>query len=322
RVRAGRGFRYVGADGRPVDARTRARIEALAIPPAWRDVWICPSPRGHVQATGRDARGRKQYRYHARWRARRDGEKYVRMAAFGEALPALRARVARDLARPGLPREKTLAAIVRVLDAAHLRVGNDEYARRNGSYGLATLRNGQAEVRGSRVRFRFPGKGGKEIDVDVADARVARVVRACRRAPGRDLFCYRDESGRVRDVRAADVNAYLREATGRDFTAKDFRTWAGTLHAVAALREAGPFDRRRDGARRVAEAMRRVAERLGNTPAVCRKSYVHPAVLASYLDGSLEARLAAGGKVPAKRGLRAEERALLRLLARQGSQLL
>jgi DNA topoisomerase I len=290
RRRAGRGFAYVHPSGRFVrDRATLARIRALAIPPAWTDVWICPDARGHVQATGRDARGRKQYRYHPRWRAARDEAKFGRLLAFGRALPRLRARVARDLAKPGVPREKALATVARLLETTFIRVGNEEYARENRSYGLTTIHNDHAQVRGDRVRFRFRGKGGKVHEVEVEDPRVARVVRRCQELPGQELFCYEDEEGQVRDVTSADVNAYLREAAGEGFTAKDFRTWGGTLLALDALRAAPPPRTKAEGTRRVARAIRRVARELRNTPAVCRKAYVHPAVVEAYLAGRLRA---------------------------------
>ncbi|MEA3199048.1 MAG: topoisomerase [Thermoplasmata archaeon] len=286
RRRAGRGFCYHDAQGRLVrDPATLARIRRLAIPPAWRDVWICADERGHLQATGRDARGRKQYRYHPRWRETRDGTKYGKLLAFGAALPAIRARVESDLTRPGVPREKVLACVVRLLDETHARVGNDEYARTNGSYGLTTILNDHAEVRGARVRLRFRGKAGVEHEVEVDDPRIARLVRRCQGLPGEELFCYQDEAGGVRDVKSEDVNAYLREAAGDGFTAKDFRTWGGTVLALEALAEAGPFGSQAEGKRRVVAAIKRVAARLGNTPAVCRKSYVHPAVVECYLAG-------------------------------------
>jgi DNA topoisomerase-1 len=230
RRRAGRGFTYAGTDGRRLtDRRVLARIRALAIPPAWTDVWICPIARGHLQATGRDARGRKQYRYHARWREVRDEAKYGRMVAFGQALPRIRRRVEADLALPGLPRERVLAAVVRLLEKTAVRVGNEEYARENRSFGLTTLRNRHAEVGTSRIRFRFRGKGGKETEVELNDRRLARIVARCQELPGQALFTYLDEDGEPRTVDSADVNEYLREISGEEFTAKDFRTWAGTV---------------------------------------------------------------------------------------------
>lgn len=315
RKRAGKGSTFVRPDGaRVTDPEELMRIRALVIPPAWTDVWICPDERGHLQATGRDARGRKQYRYHARWRAVRDETKYDRMIRFGALLPRLRARVDEDLARGGMPRHKVLASVVRMLEATHARVGNDEYARTNGSFGLTTILNEHASVRGAKVRLSFRGKSGKMHDVEMEDPRVARIVRKCQTLPGQELFCYRAEDGSIRDVKSEDVNAYIREAMGEDFTAKDFRTWAGTLLAARALRELGPSPSVKLRKRNVTRAIQRVSQKLGNTPAVCRKCYVHPAVIASYLDGELT-------PVPHRRlaredgpGLSEDERALLRLL--------
>ena len=243
RHRAGRGFSYRDTDGSTIrDAETIARIRALAIPPAWTDVWICPWPNGHLQATGRDARGRKQYRYHARWRARRDTDKFDRMLAFAKALPRIRKRCDADLARRGLPREKVLAAVVRLLELTLIRVGNDEYARLNRSFGLTTLRDRHVRVERSAIRFRFRGKSGKQHEVGLRDRRLARVVRTCQELPGQELFQYVDEDGLVRDVTSDDVNDYLRQVGGGAFTAKDFRTWAGTVLAYRALRALQPAD--------------------------------------------------------------------------------
>ncbi len=288
RVRRGKGFRYVAADGSPVrDAETLARIRSLAIPPAWRDVWICPLANGHLQATGRDERGRKQYRYHPRWRAVRDETKYDRVVAFGQALPRLRARVEADLAQPGLPRSKVLATVVRLLEATLARVGNEEYAKANGSFGLTTLRNRHVAVNGSTVHFAFTGKSGVRHTIDVRDARLARIVRRCRDLPGQLLFQYVDEAGETRGVDSADVNEYLREAAREEFTAKDFRTLAGTVLAARALCEAGACNSQAEAKRNVVAAIESVARRLGNTTAVCRKCYVHPAVVEAYLEGTL-----------------------------------
>jgi DNA topoisomerase-1 len=291
RRRAGRGFSYRDAAGTVIrDLDVLARIKALAIPPAWTDVWICPWPNGHLQATGRDARGRKQYRYHARWHDRRGADKFERMVEFAEALPRIRERCEADLARPGLPREKVLAAVVRLLELTLIRVGNDEYARLNKSFGLTTLRDRHATIAGSRVRFRFRGKSGQTHEVGLRDRRLARVIRRCQELPGQELFQYLDDEGEVRDVTSDDVNAYLREAAG-PFTAKDFRTWAGTVLAYRALRALQPADGEADGRKAVVEAVRQTADRLGNTPAVARGSYVHPAVLEAYMDGSLGSAL-------------------------------
>jgi DNA topoisomerase I len=286
------GFRYVDADGAPVrDDRTLQRIAALAIPPAWTDVWICPSPRGHLQATGRDARGRKQYRYHPRWREVRDETKYAHLVAFARALPCLRRRVAADLARPGLAKEKVVAAVVRLLETTLIRVGSDEYARTNDSYGLTTMRDEHVEVEGAQLRFAFQGKSGVEHEVDLRDRRLAGIVRRCQDLPGQDLFQYRNGDGTTHRVTSDDVNAYLHEATGEAFTAKDFRTWAGTVLAAQALAEFGAVDTEAEANRNVVAAIEAVAKRLGNTRPVCRACYVHPAVIDAYLDGTLAATL-------------------------------
>jgi DNA topoisomerase I len=291
RRRAGRGFTYRDADGRRVrDPETLARIRTIAIPPAWTDVWICPAPNGHLQATGRDARGRKQYRYHDRYRARRDTAKFERLIAFARALPAIREQVDRDLARPGLPREKVLAAVVRLLELTLIRVGNDEYARLNRSFGLTTLQDRHAAVDGSEIRFRFRGKSGKQQEVGLRDRRLAAVVRRCRDLPGRELFQYVDADGETRDVASDDVNAYL-GAVAPGFTAKDFRTWAGTVLAYRALRALGKGATDREKQRNVAEAIQAAADNLGNTAAVARQAYVHPAVVDAYLDGRIRSAL-------------------------------
>jgi DNA topoisomerase-1 len=318
RRRNGDGFAYYAPDGRRVrDKATLARIASLAIPPVYADVWICPDPCGHIQATGRDARGRKQYRYHPRWRAARDGQKYDRMVAFAQALPRIRERADADLARPGLPREKVLAAVVRLLEASRIRVGNEEYRRQNGSFGLTTLRDRHVEVIGSSIRFEFRGKSGKRHRVRVTDRRLARVVKRCQEIPGQDLFQYIDADGERHSIGSADVNAYLRATSDAEFTAKDFRTWAGTLLAARHLRLALPPASDADGRRTVAQAIAAVAEELGNTPTVCRNCYVHPAVIAAYLDGSIQ-ELAeppdGNHRVASPYRLSAEERALLALL--------
>jgi len=287
------------------------------IPPAWTDVWISPEPEGHLQATGRDARGRKQYRYHPRWRAVRDETKYGRMLAFGRALPAIRARVLADLERPGLPREKVLAAVVRLLETTLIRVGNDEYARSNRSYGLTTLRDHHVAVSSRSVRFEFRGKSGVRHAIDLSDRRLARVVAQCRDLPGQELFAFRDEDGGVHDVRSDDVNEYLRSIAGAEFTAKDFRTWAGTVLAALALREFEQFDSQAQARKNLVRAIEHVAERLGNTPTVCRKCYVHPEVVNSYLDGTLLSTLGqlAGQTLRDEIGeLKPEEAAVLGLL--------
>ena len=286
RRRSGRGFTYMDPDGATVrDKEVVARIRALAIPPAWTDVWICRWPNGHIQATGRDARGRKQHRYHARWHEARDESKFDRMITFAGALPAIRERSDADLARPGLPREKVLAAVVRLLELTLIRVGNDEYARLNNSFGLTTLCDRHARIDGSHVRFRFRGKSGQPHEVGLRDRRLAALVRRCQELPGQELFQYVDEDGTVRDVASDDVNDYLREIAGVDFSAKDFRTWAGTVLAYRALRALQPAVSETGARRNVVAAIRETAGRLGNTPAVARKSYVHPAVLEAYMDG-------------------------------------
>jgi DNA topoisomerase-1 len=305
RLRTGRGFRYVDTHDRPVrDPATLRRIRSLALPPAWAGVWICPQPHGHLQATGRDARGRKQYRYHTRWRSVRDATKYDRMTAFGQALPALRARTAEHLALPGLPREKVLATVVCLLEVTLIRVGNEEYARENHSYGLTTLRDRHVDIDGSTVRFHFRGKSGVRHELEVSDARLAKVVKRCQDVPGQELFQYRDAAtGEFRTVSSGDVNDYLREVTGQEFTAKDFRTWAGTVLAAKALREFPLAKTATVAKRNVVRAIEAVAARLGNTAAVCRKCYVNPAVIDAYLEGTLAATLARRAEDELKRNL-------------------
>jgi DNA topoisomerase-1 len=316
-MRAGRGFRYVDGDGNPIrDESVLARIRSLVIPPAWTDVWICSTANGHLQATGRDAKGRKQHRYHPRWRQVRDEAKYERMIAFARILPAIRERTEQDLARPGLPREKVLATVVRLLETTLIRVGNEEYARQNRSFGLTTLRDSHVDVSGSRLEFRFRGKSGREHVVDLQDRRLSRIVKRCQELPGYELFQYLDDQGERRSIESADVNAYLREVSGQDFTAKDFRTWAGTVLAAWALAELREVSTKKQVTRNVVRAIERVAERLGNTPAVCRKCYVHPAVIDAYLDGSLIDTLRAdASRELAEGGLRAEESTVLKLIA-------
>jgi DNA topoisomerase-1 len=284
----GRSFRYIAPGGAPVrDAATLARIRSLAVPPAWRDVWICTLEDGHLQATGRDARGRKQYRYHPRWRETRDETKYGRVAAFLRALPRIRTRVSRDLALPGLPREKVLATLVRLLETTFIRVGNQEYARENDSFGLTTLRDHQVRVRGATLKFEFRGKSGVEQRIELSDPRLAAIVRRMQDLPGEELFQYVDDDGETRTVESADVNAYLKEAAGDAFTSKDFRTWAGTVLACEALRIVGPAATQSEAKRNLVRAVDAVAARLGNTKAVCRKCYIHPVVIERYLDGTL-----------------------------------
>jgi DNA topoisomerase-1 len=321
RKRAGTGFTYVGADGRRIrDKREVARIRSLAIPPAYTDVWICPHPDGHIQATGRDARGRKQYRYHPRWREVRDVTKFERMLEFSRVLPAIRERVSKDTAKPGLSREKVIATVVSLLECTGIRVGNDEYARANRSFGLTTLRDHHVAISGSKLQFQFRGKGGKVHDVVLTDRRLARIVARCQAIPGETLFQYEDENGERQTVDSADVNAYLRDIAGQDFTAKDFRTWSGTLLAVAALRELGPAASQKEAKSVVLQAIDRVAEQLNNTRAVCRKYYVHPAVFEAYMAGTMLTGLGNGNAkaaAEAAAGLSDEERAVVRLLNRQ-----
>jgi DNA topoisomerase-1 len=318
RRRRGRGWQYTRPDGATVGRKERARIDQLAIPPAWTDVWICTSPNGHLQATGRDARGRKQYRYHPRWREVRDETKYHRMAAFGRALPRIRRRVDRDMRRRALSRERVVATVVRLLDTTTMRIGNDEYARENRSFGLTTLRDKHVDVRGDRITFRFRGKGGRVHDVELEDPRVARVIRRCEDLPGQDLFQFLDDDGDAVDVTSDDVNDYLREAAGDEFTAKDFRTWTGTVLAAWTLDELGGTD----GApkKQLVSAIETVAAELGNTPAVCRASYVHPDVIDAHLDGTLRRGLGKrAGKALAKdrNRLSPQEAAVLAFLERR-----
>jgi DNA topoisomerase-1 len=288
RRRAGHGFTYLDAQGKPThDPETLARIRALVIPPAWEDVWICPSPRGHIQAVGRDARGRRQYRYHDKFREVRDANKYGHMLRFVKALPKIRRHVQRDLRENGMPREKVLAAVVKLLETTLIRVGNEEYAHQNNSYGLTTIHNNHARVHGSTIEFRFRGKSGVKHAIDLTDPRLAKIVRKCQDLPGEELFAYLDENGAAHDVRSEDVNAYLRQITGEDFTAKDFRTWAGTVLAARALQEFERVDSQAARKKNVVRAVESVAKRLGNTKAVCRKCYIHPQIIESYMDGSL-----------------------------------
>lgn len=288
RERAGDTFEFFRANGNQVtDEATVERIRKLAIPPAWTDVWICPRANGHLQATGRDARGRKQYKYHPQFRELRESTKYERMLEFARALPALRERIAEHMALRGLPREKVLATVVHLLETTLIRVGNDDYARENKSYGLTTLRNPHVKVEGSELRFQFKGKSGKTWRLQVKDRRIAKIVRACQDLPGQRLFQYQDEDGEVREVTSADVNAYLKEISGSDITAKDFRTWAGTVMAALALQEFEAFDSQAGAKRNLRAAIERVAARLGNTPTICRKCYVHPEVINAYVEGGL-----------------------------------
>jgi DNA topoisomerase I len=322
RLRSGKGFRYVGPDGRAIrEPNVLNRIRALAIPPAYNDVWICPSADGHIQATGRDARGRKQYRYHPRWREVRDETKFSRMLDFSAALPRIRRRVKRDLGLSGLPREKVLATVVRLLECTGIRVGNDEYARANGSFGLTTLRDDHVEISGSTLRFQFRGKSGKVHKVALSDPRLARIVRRCQALPGEELFQYVDEAGEQQTIGSGDVNDYLREISGEEFTAKDFRTWWGTILALGALLTMDAPTSEREARSAIIKVIDQVAVQLNNTRAVCRKYYVHPAVFESFSEGGLVETLAVKrgeGNGPA--GLTSEERDLIRLLAHRPRQ--
>lgn len=318
RRKNGKGFVYSKPDGEPVrDRALLQRIRALAIPPAWTDVWICPRANGHIQATGRDAKGRKQYRYHPDFREARDSTKYEHMIEFARALPTIRARVAADMARPGLCREKVLATIVQLLESTLIRVGNEDYAKDNKSYGLTTLRDPHVRVNGTELRFNFQGKSGKVWRLRVKDRRIAKIIRACQDLPGQALFQYFDDTGQLQDVESSDVNEYLRDITGTDVTAKDFRTWAGTVLAANALRE---IEARDDGAKtkkNVKAAIEQVATRLGNTVTICRKCYVHPDIVTCYLSGSLTEDLARKIKPRHRKalaGLSPDETAVLMLL--------
>jgi DNA topoisomerase-1 len=318
RRRAGRGFVYIGPSGRRItEAGRLAWFKRLAIPPAWTDVWISPLRSGHLQATGRDARGRKQYRYHPRWRQVRDAAKFDRLLDFAKALPRVRRRTDRDLRRRGMPRERVLAVVVRLLEATLMRVGNEEYARENRSYGLSTLRDRHVEVRGPTIRIGFRGKSGREHEVELTDARLARAVRRCQELPGQTLFQYVDEDGRRRSIDSDDVNDYLRGASGGEFTAKDFRTWAGTTAAALALQEFSAVDSDVQAKRNVVAAIEEVAAQLGNTPAVCRACYVHPEIVAAYLDGTFVEALGARAERAlgaSPHGLKPEEGAVVGLL--------
>ena len=323
RKRRGRGFSYFGVDGKPIlDKQELARIKSLAIPPAWTYVWICPLANGHLQATGRDARGRKQSRYHPRWREVRDQSKYEHMLAFGATLPAIRAHVDKHLTLPGLPREKVLATLVRLLETTFIRIGNETYARENNSFGLTTLRRRHVDIKGSRLTFNFKGKSGVEHTINLTDRRLARIVKTCRDIPGYELFEYLDDDGNPHSIDSASVNDYLREISNQDFTAKDFRTWAGSVLAAMTLRDCEPCDSQTQLRKNVVEAIKSVSQRLGNTPSVCRKCYVHPAVLEAYLTGAMPTLLANLKPTTASHPhtLRPEEHALLHLLEQQLAQ--
>lgn len=311
RVRAGRGFRYLDPGSRPIRAAaTLKRIESLVIPPAWTQVWICPDPRGHIQATGRDERGRKQYLYHPDWRQVRDETKFDRLLAFAKALPKIRRTTARHLKAPGLGRDKVLAAVVQLLEKTFIRVGNDEYAQQNQHFGLTTLRDRHVDIHGADVHFEFKGKSGVHRTIDLHDRRLAKIIRNCQDLPGYELFQYLDEEGQRHRLTSTDVNDYLHRLTGQSFTAKDFRTWAGTLLAAQALQTFEPFESQTQAKKNVVRAVEQVAQRLGNTKAVCRKCYIHPSIIERYLKASLQPSTTP----PARRGLHPEEAALVALL--------
>lgn len=311
------GFRYLDTRGKPIEnPRTIARIDSLAIPPAYEDVWICPNPSGHIQATARDARGRKQYRYHPEWTAIRDANKYHHLVDFGLCLPRIRRRVATDLKRPGLCQARVTAVVVQLLETTLIRIGNPRYARTNRSYGLTTLTRRHASVAGNRIRLQFVGKSGVAHDVTVRDARIARIVKRCMEIPGQHLFHYRDDDGNVVALDSGTVNAYLKATSGREFTAKHYRTWAASVYAYAALSRQ-PWTSETAARRVVADVVKEVSQRLANTPAVCRACYIHPAILDAYLAGRLPGR---GAAPAAPRGLNADERRLLGFL-RQSSEL-
>ncbi|MGA7240969.1 MAG: DNA topoisomerase IB [Bryobacteraceae bacterium] len=325
RTRHGRYFRYLGTNGQPLhNAKDLDRIRSLVIPPAWEDVWICPSANGHLQAVGRDARGRKQYRYHPRYRAHRDEAKFSRMIAFGTVLALMRRRIDRDLRRHGLPREKVLAAVVKLLETTYIRVGNDEYARDNESFGLTTMKNRHVHIAGAQLHFQFRGKSGQNHLVALTDRRLARIVKQCRDLPGYELFQYVDANGATHRIDSGTVNQYIRRLTGHDFTAKDFRTWAGTLLAARELDAAGPSTSATESKRAIVSAVKTVARQLGNRPATCRKYYVHPAILDAYADGSLFETMAQGREQQSAyegRGLRAEEYSVMVIIAKYQERL-
>lgn len=318
RRKQGKRFIYFDLDGARVnDEAELARIRKLAIPPAYKNVWICPTAKGHLQATGVDARGRKQYRYHAEWHRLRDVTKFHRMVSFGEALPAIRETIKRHMGQRGLGREKVLASVVALLERTLIRVGNEEYARANKSYGLTTLTSEHVELNGATIRFMFTGKAGKTWNLKLVDRRIAKIVRACDELSGQELFKYPDARGHIRDVTSGDVNQYLRDISGESFTAKDFRTWNATVMAAGALLAFAPFTTVAEAKKNVSAAIDAVAQRLGNTPAICRKCYVHPQILTAYMDGELSPeRLGVGDTAPQKPegGLSPQERGVLTFL--------
>ncbi len=322
RKKAGRGFVYLDADGQPVtDREELERFRSLVIPPAWTNVWICASKVGHLQAVGRDARGRKQYRYHPAYRSVRDATKFLRMVAFGEALPDIRKRVQADLELPGLPKTKVVATVVKLLETTCIRVGNEEYAKENDSYGLTTLREEHVEISGRKIHFHFRGKSGLTHDVDLADRRLAKIVQQCQDLPGEELFHYVDDEGAVCKIYSEDVNEYLREITGQEFTAKDFRTWVGTGHAAIQLQSIGPASSETEAKKNLVTAVKAVAAKLGNKPSTCRKYYIHPAVLESYSSGELFGSMQIECDCSPPHGLRREEHCVLKLVQAQAVEL-
>jgi DNA topoisomerase I len=314
RRRHGSGFIYLSRTGKSVrDEATLSRIKSLVIPPAWEQVCICSDPLGHIQAVGCDQRGRKQYKYHSRWRETRDENKYEHMIDFARALPKIRSKVRRDLKAPGLPRSKVLATVVRLLQATLIRVGNEEYARENHSFGLTTMRNRHVHINGNAIHFEFRGKSGIEHVIDLHDRRLAKIVRACQHLPGQELFQYIDPHGGRHGVASDDVNQYLHEIAGNEFTAKDFRTWAGSVMAAMQLQKIGPYKSQTQAKKNTVAAIEAVAKELGNTRAVCRKCYIHPGILTAYVEGTLLKSLESQQSLT-RRGLRAEEIAVLTLL--------
>jgi len=322
RKRSGKNFIYFEPNGHRIkDKKTIQRINSLAIPPAYRDVWICPIENGHLQATGRDAKGRKQYRYHPLWRAIRDQTKFSRMIAFSQALPDIRRRLEQDLALSGLPKQKVLATVLKLIELTRIRVGNEEYAKTNNSYGLTTLHDDHANVSGSKVQFQFRGKSGVDHEIEVSDKRLAKIVKRCQDLPGQNLFQYLDENKQTQDIKSSDVNDYLREITGQDFTAKDFRTWAGTVLATSHLAETGKFTSQTVAKKNITQAVKTVSSYLGNRPATCRKYYIHPSVLEAYLDESLHDIVEKHSAIVIEdcHALRAEELVVVALLTEKPS---
>ncbi len=320
RRRSGKGFSFKDSDGKTIsDPKMTSRFKALVIPPAWREVWICPYSNGHIQATGFDERGRKQYLYHEKWRQARDENKYERMLSFAQLLPKIRRTTKRDLKQRGLPRTKVLAAILQLLEKTMIRIGNEQYAKENKSFGLTTMRNRHAKVRGTKVHFDFKGKSGIHHEIYLQDSTLARVIAKLQDLPGQELFQYEDEYGETVSVGSGDVNEYLKEITGEDFTAKDFRTWSGTVLASLALQEFEKFDSQTQAKKNIVRAIEDVAGKLGNTPSICRKCYVHPAILESYLDGSMLETMQQTTEARLKnlRGLSAEEAAVLAFLQKR-----